>query len=281
LGQIIGNELEAAVEPILQDFATEHGLYLDRKGRRPTRPGKVKVVWTDALGNKHELDYVLERAGTEHKVGVPAAFIETAWRRYTKHSRNKAQEIQGAVSALLETYKHVKPFAGVVLAGVFTDTSLEQLRSNGFSVVYIPYEAIIVIFSLFELDVLFNESTPDEHLLEQITRYDALDEARLNDLRTALRQAVSDQLEDFASALSKVVLRRIDSVSVIPLHGRSYVFDDARSAIDMIRGYGGSEEGASFPLIRFEVVVRYSNDDRIVANFAEVGDAVKFLESFL
>ena len=45
-------------------------------------------------------DYVLERGGTDTVRGLPAAFIETAWRRYTKHSRNKAQEIQGAVLAL-------------------------------------------------------------------------------------------------------------------------------------------------------------------------------------
>jgi len=45
-------------------------------------------------------DHVLERGGTDAMRGVPAAFIETGWRRCTKHSRNKAQEIQGAVLAL-------------------------------------------------------------------------------------------------------------------------------------------------------------------------------------
>src|SRR4051812_33111649 len=95
-GQIIGDVLEAAVEPLLADFAKKHGLYLDKRGERSCRPG-VKCTWIDLNKNSHDLDFVLERGGTADKRGIPAAFIETAWRSYTKHSRAKAQEIQGAV----------------------------------------------------------------------------------------------------------------------------------------------------------------------------------------
>ena len=86
--------------------------------------------------NSHDLDFVLERGGTPDKIGMPVAFIETAWRRYTKHSRNKAQEIQGALEPLAETYRHLAPFKGAVLAGVFTEGALTQLRSLGFTVLY-------------------------------------------------------------------------------------------------------------------------------------------------
>jgi hypothetical protein len=131
LGQIIGVALEAAIGPYLHEIAKEFDLYLDQTGPRPARPGS-KVTWVDSLGNKHDLDYVFERGGTASEIGVPVAFIESAWRRYTKHSRNKAQEIQGAILPLLATHSESKPFAGVVLAGVFTDGSLEQLRSTDF-----------------------------------------------------------------------------------------------------------------------------------------------------
>jgi hypothetical protein len=47
------------------------------------------------------------------------AFIETAWRRYTRHSRNKAQEIEGAIGPLAETFAHARPFLGAILAGQF------------------------------------------------------------------------------------------------------------------------------------------------------------------
>ena len=98
-GQLIGEVLEQAIEPILCEFAKKQGLYLDKKGPRPARVGQ-KVCWTDLNGNKHDLDFVIEREGSRDRVGVPVAFIEAAWRRYTKHSRNKAQEIQGAILPL-------------------------------------------------------------------------------------------------------------------------------------------------------------------------------------
>ncbi len=93
-GQIIGEILERATLPLLDGFARQHGLYLDKKGVRPGRKG-TKCRWKDLNNNYHDLDYVLERGGTLDKIGMPAAFIEIAWRRYTKHSKNKAQEIQG------------------------------------------------------------------------------------------------------------------------------------------------------------------------------------------
>ena len=77
LGQIIGETFELAVEPALAAFCKEHDLYLDGKRQRRARPG-VKVTWEDDLGNRHDLDHVIERSGTEDEIGIPAAFIETA-----------------------------------------------------------------------------------------------------------------------------------------------------------------------------------------------------------
>ena len=127
-GQIIGEVLESAIRPPLAAVATAHGLYLDAKRPRKARAGKRKVAWVDGKGNTHDLDYVMETGGTEDTSGAPKAFIEIAWRRYTKHSRNKAQEIQSAIGPLSERYGDSHPFLGVVLAGVFTDGSLDQLR---------------------------------------------------------------------------------------------------------------------------------------------------------
>ena len=138
LGQIIGDQLEAALYEPLLSIAQEFGLYLDYKHSRPARGGRKKVAWTDSYGNTHDLDYVLEEGGSEKMQGCPRAFIETAWRRYTKHSRNKAQEIQGAISPLATTYQNFRPFLGVVLAGIFTEGSLDQFRSHNFNVAYCP-----------------------------------------------------------------------------------------------------------------------------------------------
>src|SRR2546426_5412878 len=155
-GQIIGGILEVAIEPVLQQFAQEHGLYLDQKGPRLARQGN-KVSWTDLNGNVHDLDFVLEKDGSPAHKGTPVAFIEVAWRRYTKHSRNKAQEIQGAIIPLAETYKNASPFIGVVLAGVFTEGALAQLRSLGFCVLHFSYESVISAFKDYRIDAAFDE----------------------------------------------------------------------------------------------------------------------------
>lgn len=62
-GQIIGEALEAASESVLRQFANEHGLYLDKGSSRPARGNKKSLTWQDLYGNKHNLDYVMERGG--------------------------------------------------------------------------------------------------------------------------------------------------------------------------------------------------------------------------
>lgn len=51
-GQIIGEVIEAAVLPMLTEFAAKHRLYLDKQGDRPCRKGR-KCTWIDLHGNSH------------------------------------------------------------------------------------------------------------------------------------------------------------------------------------------------------------------------------------
>ncbi len=173
LGQIIGNALEKSVEPLVAKIARRYALFFDKKGPRPARPG-LKLAWTDDLGNTHDLDFVLERGGTRDKIGTPAAFVEVAWRRYTKHSRAKAQEIQGALLPLLAKYADVKPFAGVVVAGEWTSGALQQMRSSGFSVLHLDYGDVVAAFAKHGIDVDANERTPDVYVRQQIDKYQKL-----------------------------------------------------------------------------------------------------------
>lgn len=95
-GQVVGQLLEEILLPELLKFCSERKLYLDRHGERVgVRKGK-KVSWEDPYGNLHDLDFVIEKQGSASKQGRPVAFIEAAWRRYTKHSRAKAQDPRGS-----------------------------------------------------------------------------------------------------------------------------------------------------------------------------------------
>lgn len=277
-GQIIGDVLEAAVAPLLTVFADKHGLYLDKQGERPCRPGK-RCTWLDLNNNKHDLDFVLERGGSADKLGVPAAFIETAWRRYTKHSRNKAQEIQGAIIPLAETYKNARPFVGVILAGVFTEGALTQLRSLGFSVLYFSYETVVAAFKEFGIDASFDEDTPDSVFAKKVKKYDKLSsEHKLGLARALLRKQKAD-VDEFMAALEKVISRQIDRISVLPLYGSPTELATVEEAIKFLEGY--EEKPGKVPIQRYEIRIRYNNADSVEAIFAARADAVAFLRTYL
>ena len=276
-GQIIGNVLEEAIEPALREFADQHGLYLDRKGPRKARKGK-KVTWTDLYGNAHDLDFVLERGGTEDTIGIPVAFIETAWRRYTKHSRNKAQEIQGAIQVLALTHKYCCPFIGAILAGVFTSGAINQLKSLGFHVLYFPYESIIQAFQKVGFDADFDERTPEKDFRRKLSRWKA---TSTKAKRTAAAQLVARHQKDvdsFFSALASTVARCIEKIIVIPLHGREIECSSAAEAIALLTSYESTQVQAT--VYKYEIQVRYSNGDKIMAEFAEKPAALEFLERY-
>ena len=279
-GQIIGDLLEAAVEPLLRRFAESHGLYLDRKGRRAARPGR-KVSWTDLAGNIHDLDYVLERGGTAKRIGVPVAFIETAWRRYTKHSRNKAQEIQGAVLPLAEAYRNAAPFIGVILAGVFTEGALAQLRSLGFSVLHFPYETVVQAFQIIGVDAHFTEETADAEFERKVRRWDRVPQKKRAQAAQKLLQINSEAVRSFVQALDGSATRTIELVRVLPLHGRAVEWDSVERAISFIESYEEDQGQPLMPVARYEVEVRYHNGDRIQGQFAGKEQAITFLRSYL
>lgn len=276
-GQIIGDALEVAVLPLLTDFAGEHGLYLDRKGRRPCRKGR-KCSWIDLNGNTHDLDFVLERGGSDYKMGTPVAFIETAWRRYTKHSRNKAQEIQGAIEPLAETYKHVGPFKGAVLAGVFTDGALDQLRSLGFTVLFFPYQTVISAFERVGIDAFFDEDTPDQECQEKVDRWSDLSKSDKDNVPKALLEGNRADVRSFMDSLTASVAREIERILILPLHGRTYEVERIGDAIKLIESYDENMTPSGFK--RYEIQIRFTNGNEVVGKFNNKASAIEFLHMY-
>lgn len=275
-GQIIGDLLELALEPHLQKFARKHKLYLDKKSERKARSGK-KVSWTDANNNKHDLDFVLERGGTENKIGIPVAFIESAWRRYTKHSRNKAQEIQSAVLPLATKYKSSSPFVGVVLAGVFTEGALTQLKSLGFGVLYFPYDSVVKAFAKFGINAAFDEKTAEADFRKKIENWNKL--PNKEDVAKELLKLNKKGVDEFLSSLSDSVSRFIERIIILPLHGQENISNSVTEAIDFLKKY--SEDKPKLPLSKYEIIIKYNTGDRIEASFKDKKDSIKFLESYI
>ena len=188
LGQIIGEQLEASVREPLATLADEFNLYLDYQHPRKARGGKSRVARIDSKGNTHILDYVMEEGGSETVQGRPRAFIEIAWRRYTKHSKNKAQEIQGAITPLAETYQDSHPFLGAVLAGEFTEPSLEQFRSHGFNLIYCSYKTVLQAFASEGVDVSSEEESSDEELQRKVDAFGLLSRIQQERIAVQLRE---------------------------------------------------------------------------------------------
>jgi len=275
-GQIVGDLLQESVKPVLAAVAKREGVYLDFAHERPARNGRKTVRWVDAMGNSHDLDYVMEEGGSETQIGKPRAFIETAWRRYTKHSRNKAQEIKGAVLALARAYQDCHPFIGAILGGVFTGGSLEELKSNGFEVIYFPYETVLEAFAVVSIDADFGESTPDREVQRKVDAYERLTEDQQAAIRKQLRQLERQQLHAFVQELRGVLGRTIERVYVTTLHGRTKELTSPQAAITFLQDYQEAE--TALPFVKYEIGVRYTNGDEVTATFQRKTMAVRFLQ---
>ncbi len=275
-GQIIGDFLEFTFDKELSKFAKKHKLFLDQKGIRKARRGK-KVNWIDSFGNAHDLDFVLERNGTDDAIGTPVAFIESAWRRYTKHSRNKAQEIQGAILPLVATHRNSAPFMGVVLAGEFTQGAITQLKSLGFNVLYFSYEKIVKSFSKFGIDASFEENTTTKEFDSKISQWEKFEDK--DKLSKYLLRINKSEVSLFFDNLQKCISRYIVSVQVIALHGNSKKVDSIKKAIEFVEIYDRINN-QNLPLLKYEITIKYNNEDKVEGTFNAKDETLEFLNSY-
>ena len=276
-GQFIGEYCEAAMEPILQDFADKHELYLDKKGHRPARSGKL-LLWMDRYGFGHNLDYVLERGGTPEKIGTPVAFIESAWRRYTKHSKNKAQEITGAVLPIAQKHHFSAPMLGCILVGDYSPPSLEQLHRIGFEVLHLGYETVLEAFKSVGIDAWFDEKTPEEVHIRKKKQWDDLTKKKRMQVWKQIIQLNSKSLQNFMFHLERAVKRQITAIRIVPLHGAAVDYVTVPEAVAFVEGY--DERAAHGPLVKYEVIIRYDNGDRIDASFQDRANTIDFLRAY-
>lgn len=277
-GQIIGELLEEATIEICQPIAAEHGFYLDYKHPREARSGTKIVRWRDDKDNYHDLDIVIEEGSTEATYGIPRAFIEVAWRRYTKHSKNKAQEISSAVTSCAERFATKSPFKGCVLAGDFTDSALIQLRSEGFSVMHFPTEEVVEAFDAVGIDLIWKEDTPDSELEKRVRECEALTSSELDLVKNKLFELGADEFGIFVSSLAASLDRRMTEVRICVEYGNTRVFPTVSDACAYINSAPEMSQ-ENTPLLGFTITVHFSDGDRIEAEFGDKNRAINYLVS--
>lgn len=273
LGEMIGNFFESVMKSPIEALCTKYNVYFDTFGERPARQTK-KLTWQDIHGSKHDLDYVIERNGTDEHVGDPIAFIELAWRRYTKHSKNKVQEISGAIIPIAEKYKEFAPFKGVILSGVFTEPSLKQLESQGFHVLYIPFENVVASFKKFGVDIYFDETTKEKDLAKIVKSLEACKKISL--IRKDFIESNKDKIKTFLSSLESCIKRQINYIYVLPLHGKEERFCDSTHAIDFIKHYAVMPNDAVID--RYVIGIAYNDGSLVNCMFKDKDLAIDFLK---
>lgn len=278
-GQIIGDLLELTIIDYCRPIAEEYGMYLDYRHKRPARNGRKEVQWVDVNENKHKLDIVIEEKGSETVMGHPRAFIEMAWRRYTKHSKNKAQEISGAIKPLISRYNIYCPFFGAVLAGDFTDNSLRQLQSEGFQILYFSMPEIEKAFASQGINAHWEEDTPEEELQLRVEQYEALTQQQTEVIAKTLLDNNIKQLTDFCAGLRDALSSKITGVDVVTLYASSSECSTIADACAQIsRGISTHTLGEE-NFYRYEIMIRYSNGKKISLPYKCREDAVTALKN--
>ena len=274
---MIGDLLEDACVVFVKDIVDEYNLYLDHKHPRDARGGQREVRWSDIDGNVHKLDIVLEEGGSEYEFGSPRAFIEIAWRRYTKHSKNKAQEIAGAILPLVDKYSSLAPFYGTVIAGVFTELSIKQLVSEGFNVIYLDYQSLRKVFSNNGIDIVWEEDTSDFELQEKVNQFEALSSEKRDKIIRDLINTNGEQFSEFANKLRKSLDRRVSRLLITPIFGSKSLFYSYEDALSFLESFDDSHVSGDF--IRYEIRVEYTNGDYVDSSFNEKSTATMFVRS--
>lgn len=278
-GEIIGDFFEASMIKYLNPTVRKLGYYLDYRHPRPARNGQKEVIWEDAGGNKHKLDIVIEKGGSEQRLGIPRAYIEMAWRRYSKHSKNKVQEISGAIIPLVETYKKSAPFYSAVLSGEFTNNALEQLRSQGFEVCYIDLNKMEEVFSSFGFTVIWEEKASEALFERMVKKYQALSQKKRLELYNKFVSVNKDELEEFKKALERSLSRKLESVIIIPTHGLAMPFTTVADACSFINGY--EEEKTTAPILFYEIIIKFNTQEEYSCKCKEKSKAIEFLRNYI
>jgi hypothetical protein len=270
LGQIIGNLIEETVGSILADFTIENSLFLDTHGKRESREGCL-LIGEDNHGNKHALDFVLEKNGSGDVVGEPVAYIEVGWRRYKKHSKNKVQEIESALKPIAIKHADSAPFLGVILVGEFTQPSLQQMRTTGWNVVYVPSEIIWNSFQKTGHDIYFDNNTPEHECQQMASKLKLMSNAD----RTQIIQEFASQFKSYITPmlvqLKKCATRKIKTVQVEKHTGMKSKFKSPSLAAKSLK----QPQKALRPFYR--VKIKYNDGTSMRKDFDKQKDVKCFL----
>ena len=277
VGEWIGDFFENSIINYLKPIIMKKGFYLDYRHPRAARNYRKEVIGIDKEGNKHKLDIVIEKNGSENTFGIPKAYIEMAWRRYVKHSKNKVQEIAGAIRPLVATNAQSMPFYAAVLAGEFTQNSINQLRSQGFYVIYFNYDEICALFEKHGISIRWEESTSEATLNQIVEVLYSLPDTIKQDIQNSFYCIYREKLIDLTNALLEALATVIAQIIVVHIHGFVTTLQSIEDAIGFIMNY---DENTKAPILSYEITIRYNNGEEYIMKCKDKTKAIQFLNQY-
>ena len=150
--------------------------------------------------------------------------------------------------------------------------------SEGFEVVYIPIDIIQKAFDIVGIDAHWVENTQESILQDKIDDFSRLSQPEIERIKDELINLTRVQLENFCLKLCKSLERKIETIRIIPVFGNETTFSCIYEARDFISTF--NEKIINKPIFyKFEIFIRYSNGDRLEAQFIEKSNAIAFLEN--
>lgn len=225
LGQLIGDWFEQHfVFPLLRKVADELKLFVDNRFiERPVRSGKI--IWKDIDGNEVDYDFVLELNGTETQIGIPVGFIESFWRRGSRHSKDKARDDSGKLMPMRETYPTAR-FLGIVSAGDFTRPARELVLNREIDLFYIPKDKIVKAFEKNDLIMDYPDGANEERKRQIASGFEA------NFSIQKKQEVVASLIELIGKATIASYTDRVRSkLSALPQEIRFFLRQDSKPVI--------------------------------------------------
>jgi len=120
------------------------------------------------------------------------------------------------------------------------------------------------------------KKTTDQEFSECIERIEELDKSNYDLLKTTLLNANKECIENFMAEFAQSLGRVIERLVIVPLYGRERVFGTYAEAIEFVRVADGEVDPGAFR--KYEVLVNFTNGDKIDANFRTGVEVEKFLK---
>lgn len=274
LGQIVGNWYEEHVAgPVLAQIAENLDLYCDSRFINRSCRGE-RVIWADSAGNEVDYDFVFELDGSEDVRGQPVAIFETFWRRYKKHSKDKARDDCGKLRVMRDTYVTVRHL-GIFAAGDFTKPAQEFVSSQDIDLFYTPKQCIVSAWAEHDLEIEYVDVASEPQKQAVVDRVlEGLD----GDVQKAIAQTVfekigPDKIESFQT-------RVVDKIGAMP---QLYIVDivdssrvlGSRDLIDDLFRTQEPESSRPSTTRSYDYKVVFDDDDSFHRQNLEWRDLVK------